>query len=241
MEKGNDITILGIRQRFCWIPPGEFLMGSPECEEGRYSDESQHEVEITSGFWLADTVCTQELWEAVMGINPSFFKGEELPVENVSWGDCQDFINKINNIEPGLNFRLPSEAEWEYACRAGTISPFYFGENITTEQANYCGNYPYSGGKEGEYRGETVTVKSLPPNGWGIYGMHGNVWEWCEDRYGEYPTGRVVDPQGPEEGDDRVLRGGSWISNGRWCRSAYRDGYHPGTRNDYIGFRLAMD
>jgi formylglycine-generating enzyme required for sulfatase activity len=244
--KFKDITILGVRQRFCWIPPGEFMMGSPkdEPERGsleddpeRCSDEKQHEVVISQGFWIADTVCTQELWEAVMRENPSFFKGEDLPVESVSWDDCQDFINKINLIDPG--FRLPSEAEWEYACRAGTNTPFWFGENITTEQANFNGNYPYSGGERGEFRKETVSVKSLPPNGWGIYGMHGNVWEWCEDRYGEYPEDKVVDPRGPEEGYGRVLRGGSWVGVGGYGRSASRSWNLPGDRCGFFSFRLA--
>jgi formylglycine-generating enzyme required for sulfatase activity len=236
--KYEEVTILGVTQRFCWIPSGKFMMGSPEEEPERCSYEQQHEVEISQGFWLADTVCTQELWQAVMGENPSRFNGEDRPVDSVSWEDCQDFINKINNIEPGLKFRLPREAEWEYSCRAGTTSPFYFGENITTEQANFNGNYPYSGGERGEYRKETVAVKFFPSNGWGIYGMHGNVLEWCEDWYGEYATGRVVDPRGPESGDYRVLRGGSWFGGGWWCRSACRLRGLPGYRGRNIGFRL---
>jgi formylglycine-generating enzyme required for sulfatase activity len=239
MEKSikfKDISILGVRQRFCLIPPGKFLMGSPEGEVGRYLDEKQHEVEISKGFWMSDTVCTQALWDSVMGGNPSFFKGGERPVENVSWEDCQDFINKINNIKPW--FRLPSEAEWEYACRAGTNTPFWFGENINTEQANFDGNYIYSGGKKGIFREETVPVKFFPPNGWGIYGMHGNVWEWCEDRYGEYPTDRVVDPRGPEKGDYRVVRGGSWGCCAIYVRSAFRNFGTSDFCSDYLGFRL---
>ena len=240
----EDVTILGVTQRFCWIPSGEFMMGSPEGEDDRGAidrcdDETQHEVEISEGFWMADTVCTQELWRAIMGNNPSRFKGEDLPVENVSWDDCKVFIDKVNREMPGFGFRLPSEAEWEYACRAGTTSPFYFGENINTEQVNFNGNYPYSGGEKGIFREETVPVKSLPPNGWGIYGMHGNVLEWCEDWYGEYPTGRVVDPQGPEEGGHRVLRGGSWGYIARDVRAAFRDWLTPDLRNYYLGFRLA--
>lgn len=173
-----------------------------------------------------------------MGANPSKFKGQQLPVENVSWNDCQEFLKKINEMIPDLNLRLPTEAEWEYACRAGTTTPFSFGENITPEQVNYDGNYPYADGKEGQYREKTVEVKSLPANPWGLYEMHGNVWEWCSDWYGYYPSESAVDPIGPDKGEFRVLRGGSWIDNGGIVRSAYRDRFEPSSRVDFIGFRL---
>jgi formylglycine-generating enzyme required for sulfatase activity len=156
------INIKGIEQRFRWIEPGKFMMGSPESEPERYDDELLHEVVLTKGFWLAETACTQELWEAVMGSNSSRFKGKKRPVENVSWEDCATFLEKINILIPGRNFRLPTEAEWEYACRAGTQTPFSFGDNITPEQVNYDGNYPYNNGPKGEYRGKTVDVGSLP-------------------------------------------------------------------------------
>ena len=234
-------TLLGVRQAFRWILPGTFLMGSPETEPERYPDEVQHEVTLTQGFWLADTACTQALWQAVMGDNPSHFQDDPRnPVEQVSWEDEQDFIAELNTRVPGLQVRLPSEAEWEYACRAGTKTPFSFGENITPEQVNYDGNNPYAGGKKGLYRERTVPVGSLPPNPWGLYEMHGNVWEWCEDWYGNYPSGPQVDPRGPAAGASRVLRGGSWNDFGRYCRSALRASYEPVNRFADLGFRLAL-
>ncbi len=215
------------------------MMGSPGNEPERYGDELLHEVILTGGFWLADTACTQALWQAVMGKNPSGFKGAQRPVENVSWDGCREFIDKINRLKPGLHLRLPTEAQWEYACRAGTQIPFWFGDNITPDQVNYNGNYPYTGGKKGTYRKETVDVTSLPCNGWGLYQMHGNVWEWCSDWYDEYPTGSVIDPVGPADGTFRVLRGGSWIFFGRNVRSAYRSRDVPSYRVFFTGFRLA--
>ena len=176
----------GIVQVFRWIRPGQFIMGSPDDEPGRGVDETCHGVTLTRGFWLADTACTQALWQAVMKDNPSKFKGEELPVNSVSWGDCQTFLEQINNLLPGLNLGLPTEAQWEYACRAGPRTPFSFGQTISTDQANFNGNYPYVGAEKGEYRKTTVPVKVLPCNDWGLYQMHGNVWEWCQDRYGDY-------------------------------------------------------
>jgi len=230
----------GVRQQLRWIPPGRFLMGSPRNEPKRNDNELQHEVVFTQGFWLADTACTQGLWQAVMGNNPSDFKGDDqLPVDSVSWDDCVEFISRINRLIPGLDLRLPTEAQWEYACRAGTLTPFSFGFQITTDQVNYDGNYPYPGGPKREYRQRTVAVKSLPPNNWGLYEMHGNVWEWCADRYGAYAAGTVTDPQGPAQGVHRVLRGGSWLNNGRFVRSAYRYGNDPGDRYHNFGLRLS--
>ncbi|MCI0734135.1 MAG: formylglycine-generating enzyme family protein, partial [Methylococcaceae bacterium] len=189
-----------VAQTLRWIPPGSFRMGSPENEPERSDDETPHEVVLTRGFWLADTTCTQALWEAVMGDNPSYFKGRDRPVETVRWEDTQAFLEKINSGVPGLALRLPTEAEWEYACRAGTATPFWFGGQIAPEQVNYNGNYPYAGGAKGRYRQETVAVKSLPCNPWGLYEMHGNVWEWCQDWYGGYDVEGIVDPAGPSGG-----------------------------------------
>jgi formylglycine-generating enzyme len=236
----QSLTYRGVRQAFRWLPPGRFLMGSPENEHGRENDELQHEVILTRGFWLAETACTQALWQAVMGQNPSSFKGERRPVESVRWTDAQQFIERLNGAVPGLEARLPTEAEWEYACRAGTTTPFSFGEDIAPDQVNYDGNYPYRGDKKGQYREETVEVASLPANPWGLYEMHGNVWEWCQDGYGDYPEGSVADPTGPETGGWRVLRGGSWIDFGRLARSAYRAHNEPGNRYRDYGFRLAL-
>jgi formylglycine-generating enzyme required for sulfatase activity len=236
----QSFALKGVRQQLRWIPPGCFRMGSPPDEPERYDSELQHEVVLTQGFWLADTACPQGLWQAVTGQNPSSFKGDDnLPVDTVSWDDCMAFIEKINRLIPGLDLRLPTEAQWEYACRAGTLTPFSFGTQITTDQVNYDGNYPYHGGLKGEYRQRTVAVKSLPPNNWGLYEMHGNVWEWCADRYGAYAAGTVTDPQGSAQNVHRVLRGGCWLSLGRYVRSAGRFGGDPGNRDHSIGLRLS--
>ncbi len=229
-------------------------MGSPENEAEiiekydnaiqlnvRYENETQHIVTLTQGFWLADSACTQALWQAAMGSNPAYFQDlPDHPVEQVSWNDVQQFIQAINTQFPDLQARLPTEAEWEYACRAGTTTPFSFGDNITPEQVNYDGNFPYAGAEKGKYREKTVPVKSLPPNAWGLYEMHGNVWEWCADWYGDYPVDAVTDPSGRVTGYNRVLRGGAWIGDARRARSASRIWVGPGIRYFYIGFRLAL-
>jgi len=237
-----EITIAGVRQRFRWIGPGSFVMGSRAREPERGSGEVQHPVAFSRGFWLADTACSQAFWQAETGRrNPSHFQEDPRnPVENVSWHDAQTFIADLNRRRPGLQARLPSEAEWEYACRAGTTTPFSFGVNITPDQVNYDGRFPYAGGEQGRYRERTVPVGSLPPNSWGLYEMHGNVWEWCADWYGEYPTGAQFDPRGPGEGAYRVLRGGSWRHGGGSVRSADRFRDVPGRHRDFIGFRLAI-
>jgi sulfatase modifying factor 1 len=167
----------------------------------------------------------------VTGSNPSRFKDDPRnPVEQVSWDDVQGFIAELKRRLPGLPVRLPSEAEWEYACRAGTTTPFSFGDRITPELVNYDGNNPYAGGEKGLYRQKTVPVASLPANGWGLYEMHGNVWEWCADWYADYSTEPQVDPQGPATGGGRVLRGGSWFDDGGGVRSARRYRVQPGGR-----------
>ncbi len=234
-----EFIVETVTQRMRWIRPGTFRMGSPENEPERSKNERQHRVTLTRGYWLADTAVTQSLWEAVWMGNPSRFKGKVRPVEKVSWNDCMLFIENINELKPGLDIRLPTEAEWEYACRAGTETPFSFGRNITPEQVNYDGNHPYAKGEKAKYRKETVEVKSLPANPWGLYEMHGNVWEWCSDWYGDYPEGVVDDPHGPEHGVNRVLRGGSWVGYGGDVRSALRFRDEPGFRDNFTGFRLA--
>lgn len=241
-----DLTIKNITQRFRWIKSGTFLMGSPKTEKGRYKDEVQHEVTLTQGFWLGETTVTQALWQAVMGNNPSYFRDNpNNPVEKVSWNDTQNLLKKLNALIPNLQAKLPTEAQWEYACRAGTTTPFSFGNNITPEQVNYDGNYPYIGSKLGRYRRKTVPVKSLPANPWGLYEMHGNVWEWCQDVWQEkLPTMQVTYPMGIAGGDQagvgNVVRGGSWDDNARSCRSTMRAGHIPVHRNDVIGFRLCL-
>jgi formylglycine-generating enzyme required for sulfatase activity len=229
----------GIRQCLRWIAPGEFLMGSPESEAERLDRETQHRVILPKGYWLADTACTQALWQAVLGENPSRFKGEDRPVENVNWHDAQRFIARLNDLVPDGGFRLPTEAEWEYACRAGTTTAFWFGDQVSPEQVNYNGDSPFAGEQKGLNRRETVAVKALPCNGWSLYQMHGNVWEWCQDWYGAYLSETVVDPTRPAEGRRRVLRGGSWFAYGGIVRSANRFHDDPGEYYDDYGFRLA--
>ena len=213
-------------QRMRWIEPGTFLMGSPSCEAERWDNEGpQHLVTLTKGFWLADTACTQALWQAVMGNNPSYFRdNEQNPVENVSWNDVQEFLRTIETLLPGVEACLPTEAQWEYACRAGTTTVFSFGNQITPKQANYDGGYPYADGEEGEYRGSTLPVKSLPINAWGLYDMHGNVAEWVIDAYLEsyakFPEGAAYVPATTEY--PHVARGGSWDDEPDLLRSAAR-------------------
>jgi len=236
-----DIELAGVRQRLRWIPPGEFSMGSPETEPERRDDETQHTATLTRGYWLGDTTVTQALWQAVMDRNPSRFKSDsQNPVEHVSWHDCQQFIDRANTRLPdGLQLSLPSEAEWEYACRAGSKTAFSWGDELTTGRANYDGNYPYNKGPKGEYRKRTVPVKSFRPNPWGLHQMHGNVWEWVADWDGDYPAESATDPKGPASGRKRVLRGGSWSFDGRYLRAAYRFALVPGERSSGIGLRLA--
>lgn len=231
----------GIVQKLRWIEPGRFLMGSPETEAERSDDEGpQHEVTISRGFWLFDTACSQGLWKAVMRSNPSYFQDANRPVETVSWNDVRKFLAKLNERIHGLDLVLPTEAQWEYACRAGTQTPFSFGETITADQVNYDGNHPYGRDKKGSYREETVPVGCLPANRWGLYEMHGNVWEWCADGRRAYTMASVTDPVGPcDLGADRALRGGSWLSYARLVRSAYRRAFHSRNRGDFSGFRCA--
>lgn len=232
-------TYKGIRQDFRWIEPGTFLMGSPENEPEREDDEIQHEVTISKGFWLADTTVTQALWSVVMDSNPSSFKSANCSVENISWDDANGFINKMNNIKAELRLCLPSEAQWEYACRAGTTTPFYFGKQVSLEIVNYDGNHPYNNGRKEKHREHALKVGSFSCNNWGLYDMHGNVYEWCQDFYAGYPAQPIVDPQGSQSGTRRVLRGGSWVASGRRCRSAYRSRHVPTLRYEDLGFRLA--
>ena len=222
-----------ISQRMRWVPPGVFEMGSPESESGRWDDEGpQHQVTLTCGFWLFETPVTQVLWEAVMDQNPSEFKAARRPVETVSWDDAQQFISRMNLQIDGLHLELPTEAQWEYACRAGSQTAFGFGDDPGSLD-KYAWFYGNSGA-------ETHEVGSKLPNGWGFYDMHGNVWEWCADWNGGYSTDATQDPRGPDEGHSRVLRGGGWSDPARLARCAARDGGGPGVRNSVIGFRCAQ-
>ena len=227
--------------RFVLIPAGSFTMGSPASEPKRFDDERQHRVSISRAFYMQITEVTQGQWREVMGDNPSHFKncGDDCPVENISWYDVQSFIRNLNKREGTKKYRLPTEAEWEYACRAGTNTPFFFGGCLSTDEANYDGNYPMPGCPKGRCRGKPISVDKFPPNAWGLYGMHGNVWEWCQDWYGPYPLDNVTDPTGSPSGKKRVLRGGSWRCDARCSRSANRGWGFPGCRNNYFGFRVA--
>ena len=234
-------TISGVEYDLHWCPPGTFMMGSLKSEKGRSRDETQHQVTLTKGFWMLEIPVTQLMWKSVMGKNPSWFKGDNLPVECVNWNDCQEFIRKLNGLfDSSLRFRLPTEAEWEYACRAGTITAFSFGNSLNGDKANCDGRSPYGTNTKGPYLGETTPVMTYVPNPWGLYDMHGNVCEWCEDWYGNYPNGNVNDPKGPNSGSNRVYRGGVWDNCAGYCRSAGRSWDNPGNRYYDLGFRLAL-
>ena len=235
----------GVKIVMCWIPPGEFLMGSPEDELWREKDETQHRVTITRGFWLAKTQTTQAQWEAVMGSNPSYFNGRDLPVERVSWDAISKpggFMEKVNGFATaGGIFSLPTEAQWEYACRAGTVTALNNGKNLTTDDGA-CPNLDEVAWYRENSAKKTHPVGQKKANHWGLHDMHGNVWEWCVDRYHNYTDEARVDPRRPDSGADRVLRGGCWINLAYYSRAAYRDYYSPTNANcGYIGFRIARN
>ena len=211
------------------IPAGTFMMGSPESEEVRLDNETQHEVTLTNPFFMEKYPVTQEQWESLSMRNRSEAEGAKLPVTNVSWKDCQEFIKKLNDKTKG-GYRLPTEAEWEYACRAGTSTAYSFGDNITPKDANLSQSKI----------DKPVAVGSYKPNAFGLYDMHGNVFEWCEDWYEDYPEGAATDPKGPATGEFKVLRGGSFFHlNVLTARSFMRFFKWPSNRSDYLGFRLA--
>jgi formylglycine-generating enzyme required for sulfatase activity len=231
-----------IGMKLVLIPKGTFMMGSPESEQGRNENENQHEVTLSKDYYLGVYEVTQAQYEKVMGKNPSHFQGAEvgnenadLPVENVSWDDAVEFCKKLSNLpeekKAGREYRLPTEAEWEYACRAGSKTAYSFDDEK--------GLLPEYGWFDRNSSSRTHTVGLLEPSDWGVYDMHGNVWEWCSDWYDEYPKGAVSDPTGPKEGSFRVYRGGGWYLVAADCRSAYRGWYAPSYRND-SGFRVAL-
>ena len=253
-DLGNDIGL-----EMVLIPGGDFLMGSPEDELERFQSESlQHSVSIKP-FCMGKYPVTQAQWQAVAALpqvsreldpDPSNFQGKNLPVERVSWYDAVEFCDRLN-AHTKRQYRLPSEAEWEYACCAGTTTPFHFGETITTDLANYNGtddkdgkwSGSYGRGPKGTYRKETTVVGSFGiANAFGLYDMHGNVWEWCADHWHGNYEGAPIDGSAwlePDNDNDfRLLRGGSWNFNPDYCRCASRDGYNPGYRGNGIGFRV---
>ncbi|MBI4775263.1 MAG: formylglycine-generating enzyme family protein [Deltaproteobacteria bacterium] len=233
---GTIANSLGMR--FAYIPAGRFTMGSAESELGRDLDEPRHLVTLTKGFYLQTTEVTQGQWKAVMGTNPSFFNtcGDDCPVESVSWDDAQAFIAKLNTMGEGA-YRLPTEAEWEYAARTGSDMAFANGD-ITKEACDLdpilddMGWYCYNS----ELKTHPAAQKT--PNAWGLYDMHGNVWEWCMDWFGAYPTGSVIDPTGPLAGALKVIRGGGWGEHATGCRSARRYGYPENLTDSLLGLRV---
>ena len=269
LAAGTERTFAGIE--FVWCPPGTFIMGSPEDEKYRLADEeTQHSVTLTQGFWLGKYELTQAEYERVMGKNPSDHKGGDYPVENVDWDDAVEFCRKLSQ-QSGATYRLPTEAEWEYACRAGTTTRFCAGDsksdaarvawyrpaNIPDETWDDAVEFRHelseqSGAGHRVPREAVLTTHAVgekEPNAWGLYDMHGNVWEWCSDwyDYGNY-SGRPdpdIDPRGPNVGSRRnparICRGGSWWTVVRYCRSAQRGNYYPGARLDHLGFRLVRE
>jgi formylglycine-generating enzyme len=238
VQSANQLPML-------WVEPGSFTMGSPNEEPGRSGDELQYLVTLTHGFYLGQCEVTQLQYESVMnenlgGLNPvpsKFSENPNHPVENVSWNDVQIFLLHLNALEKrqdrlpeGWSYVLPTEAEWEYSCRAGTTSTYPWGDTIQPFNANYTGsNLRYS-----------LNVGQYSSNNWGFYDMNGNVWEWTADRFGDYPTGNVTDPVGPESGSNRIRRGGSMNSNELYLRSAERSYTSPDSRKSNLGFRLAL-
>jgi formylglycine-generating enzyme required for sulfatase activity/serine/threonine protein kinase len=232
-----------VKMAFAWCPPGVFLMGS-EHLAGSADEKPAHNVTLTKGFFIGVHPVTQSQWKAITGENPSKFKGDNRPVEMVSWENCQDFCKKLTaQLKGRLTVRLPSEAEWEYACRAGTTSEYHFGDVINPDLANYDAGYSWNGSPKGKYRQETTDVGSFPANPWGLFDVHGNVWEWCEDWYGPYVAEKQTDPiQSQKHSEDRrVMRGGSWYNNPGRSRAAYRERKAPSACDSHYGFRVCFD
>ena len=239
-DLGNGIKLVMVK-----IPGGTFSMGSPEDEEQRRPNEGPLHQAVVPDFYLGKCTVTQAQWQEIMQSNPSKFKGADRPVERVSWSDCQEFCRRLTELTPkgGRIYRLPSEAEWEYACRAQTVTPFHFGRTLTTQYANFNGLESYGSSAGGAYLKETVAVGQYPVNGFGLWDMHGNVWERCQDEWHDNYSGGPTDGSAwcgsDREKRSHVIRGGSWFSLAWGCRSACRDSSDPGDRSYNVGFRIA--
>ena len=238
-EKPREKFRNSVGMEFVLIHSGSFLMGSPEEEPGRFAGELRHKVNLTRPFYMQTTELTQAQWQAVMGDNPSSHKrcGENCPMQQVSWEDAQRFIRKLNQKEGTDQYRLPTEAEWEYACRADSKTALPNGE-MTARQCELDDNLDATAWYCGNSQDRLHPVAKKEPNSWGLYDMLGNVQEWCQDRFGAYPTDEVVDPTGPPKGSHRVMRGGAWFSPARDVRCASRFGSPPPYRFQHIGVRL---
>jgi uncharacterized protein (TIGR02996 family) len=230
----------GVPLALAFVPPGAFLMGAAVEDD----EKPVHRVTLTRGYFLGVYPVTQAQWAAVMGTDPSNFKGPNRPVEEVSWEDARVFCGRLTAQLGGWGVvRLPTEAEWEFACRAGTTTEYHFGDVTNTDLANYDGNYSWNGSPRGVYREETTDAGSFAPNPWGLLDLHGNVWEWCADEYEPYTSDEQIDPVGKSEDSRnnlRGLRGGSWSDGPRSCRAASRGWVAPANRFSYIGFRVCF-
>jgi sulfatase modifying factor 1 len=224
------------------LRPGSFMMGSNEAESGRNDDEYLHRVTMTQLFYMGQHEVTQAEWARVMRSNPSQFPGcERCPVEQVDFIQVNEFLSRINAGNTAMRFRLPTEAEWEYACRAGSDTPFSTGAELTTAQANIDDRYPGADTEGGAAYEKTLPVGSFPPNKWGLYDTHGNVWEWTNDWYGPYMPRQENDPRGPDSGTKKVVRGGSWHSVTDSARCAMRNARSPQEKTSSLGFRVVAE
>jgi formylglycine-generating enzyme len=247
-KPGDEREVAGVK--FCWCPPGRFLMGSPPDEPERRPGEDQVEVNLTRGFWMAKYEATQGQWKRVVGELPGALTaelpaGDDYPVGNVNFAEAEAFCRKLTelarrsgDLPRGWEFRLPTEAQWEYACRAGTTTATAFGDRLSSKQANFQGK-PYNGAEPGPSLGRAARVGSYPANAWGQHDMHGNTYEWCRDWYHPRLPGGADPDLHDAPGKSRVRRGGGWTDDGWPCRSAFRLRFEPERRYDHIGFRVA--
>lgn len=255
-KPGKHLIVPGLKFEMIWCEPGSFMMGSPESEVDRNLDwndkpalwnEILHEVKLTNGFFLGKFEVTQKQWFQLFGSKPSFFSGNDLPVEQINWYEANNFCEKLTVLEKSKDripdnwiFTLPTEAEWEYACRAGSSTVFAYGEDLSSEMANFHGGFPYGNAKESIHLIKTAKVGSYSPNAWGFYDMHGNVGEWCLDWNSLYKPGTSIDPFGTVNGSHKVKRGGGYNSKGHLLRSATRSRYRPNEVTSGLGFRVVL-